>query len=97
MQVVIRFRDGTEFQDLCQHYLGQQAEFVQDFVLATAPGIGDRCVIYRIPDDSALATYIQLARPGWIDYSWAQHSQHTDPEDTFLQLIAKDCNERANP
>jgi len=93
MQVVIRFRDGVEFQDLCLHYLGQQAEFVQDFVLATAPGIGDRCVIYRIPDDSALATYIQLARPGWIDYTWAQRSQHTDPEDTFLQLLAKDRNE----
>ena len=95
MQVVIRFRDGAEFQDLCQHYLGGQAEFVQDFVLATAPGIGDRCVIYRIPDGSALATYIGLARPGWIDYTWAQRSQHTDPEDTFLQLLTKDQHERA--
>jgi len=97
MQVVIRFRDGREFQDLCLHYLGHRGEFVQDFVMATAPGIGDRCVIYRIPDDSPLATYIGLARPGWIDYSWAQRSQHTDPEDTFRQLLAKDHNERAKP
>ena len=86
LQCLIRFCDGVEFQDLCLHYLGHRAEFVQDFVMATAPGIGDRCVIYRIPDDTALATYIRIARPHWIDYAWARHSLHTDPDDTFTAL-----------
>lgn len=86
LQCLIRFSDGVEFQHLCEHYLGHRGEFVQDFVLATAPGIGDRCVIYRVPDDSALATYIRIARPHWIDYTWARHSLPLDPDDTFVAL-----------
>jgi hypothetical protein len=70
MQVMIRFADGVEFQHLCEHYLGHRGEFVQDFMMATAPGIGDRMCVYRIPDDSALATWIQLRHPDWIDYAW---------------------------
>jgi hypothetical protein len=77
MHVMIKFADGVEFQNLCLHYLGQRAEFVQDFVMATAPGTGDRMCIYRIDDDTALATWISMARPNWIDRtgSWYQYKE----------------------
>lgn len=88
---MIRFMDGVKFQHLCEHYLGHRGDFVQDFTMATAPGIGDRMCIYRVPDDSALATYILLAHPEWIDRVWnSQHRTATvlDPDDTFLKLQA---------
>jgi hypothetical protein len=97
LQVMIRFCDGPEFQRLCEHYLGQRGEFVQDFVMATAPGTGDRMCIYSVPDDSALATWIHLRHPEWIDYVWANRNrsaQILDPEDTFLRLVTEDLNER---
>jgi len=75
MQVLITLCDGAEFQALCDQFLGGPAEFLQDFVIARAPGTGDRCVIYRVPDHTAMATWITLARPGWIDYSWTRHDQ----------------------
>ena len=89
---MIKFADGVEFQGLCEHYLGHRGEFVQDFQVATAPGIADRMCIYRVPDDSALATYIHLAHPEWIDYVWTarnRSAQMLDPADTFLQLEAR--------
>ena len=95
---MIRFADGVEFQRLCEHYLGHRGEFVQDFQVATAPGIGDRMCIYSVPDDSALATWIHLKHPEWIDYVWTarnRSAQVLDPEDTFLQLVEKDMHERA--
>ena len=73
MQVMIRFCDGVEFERLCLDYLGRRAEFVQDFVMATAPGMGDRCVIYQVPTESPLATWIQLARPEWVTTTWNWH------------------------
>jgi hypothetical protein len=71
MQVMINFADGVEFQRLCEHYLGQRGEFVQDFQVATAPGQSDRMCIYNVPDESALSTWIKLARPGWITTTWS--------------------------
>ena len=88
---MIRHADGVEFQGLCEHYLGHRGEYVQDFVVATAAGESDRMCIYRVPDDSALATYIHLAHPEWIDYVWTarnKSAQIMDPEDTFLKLQA---------
>lgn len=89
MQVMISFADGVEFQHLCEHYLGRRGEYVQDFHVATGPGEHERYVIYRVPDDSALATYIHLAHPEWIDYVWTNRNmsaQILDPEETFLQM-----------
>jgi hypothetical protein len=71
MQVMISFADGVEFQRLCEHYLGRRAEFIQDFTVATAPGESDRCVIYQVPDESALSTWIKMARPNWITTTWS--------------------------
>jgi hypothetical protein len=98
MQVMIDHEHGVEFQLLCEHYLGHRGEFVQDFMVNTAPGVAGRMCIYRVPDASALATYIHLAHPEWIDYVWANHNktaQVIDPNDTFLQLDAKDRHDRA--
>jgi len=98
MQVMIDHEHGVEFQHLCEHYLGHRGEFVQDFMVNTAPGVSGRMCIYRVPDDSALATYIHLAHPEWIDYVWAIHNktaQVIDPNDTFLQLDLKDRHDRA--
>jgi hypothetical protein len=95
---MIRFADGVEFQRLCEHYLGHRGEFVQDFQVATAPDVIDRMCIYHVPDDTALATWIHLKHPEWIDYVWANRNrsaQVLDPEDTFLQLVAEDMHERA--
>lgn len=89
MQVLIDFEHGVEFQRLCEHYLGHRGEFVQDFMVAVAPGVAGRMCIYRVPDDSALATYIHLAHPEWIDYVWArQHPSAAiiDSEDTFVKM-----------
>lgn len=97
MQVMIDHDHGVEFQRLCEHYLGHRGEFVQDFMVNTAPGVAGRMCIYRVPDDSALATYIHLAHPEWIDYVWANHNrmaQIIDANDTFLQLDAKDRHDR---
>lgn len=94
MQVMIKFKDGVDFERLCLHYLGRRAEFVQDFVMASAPGQGDRMCIYRIPDDSTLATWIHIKHPEWIDYVWANRNksaQILDPDETFLQLQARDA------
>jgi hypothetical protein len=91
LQVMIKFKDGVDFERLCLHYLGQRAEFVQDFTMATAPGIGDRMCIYRIPDDSTLSTWIRIKHPEWIDYVWADQNksaQHLDPDETFTALEA---------
>ena len=98
MQVMISFADGVKFQRLCEHYLGHRGEYVQDFQVATGPGESNRFVIYRVPDESALATYIHLAHPEWIDYVWANRNKASmvvDPDDTFLQLLDKDRNDRA--
>jgi hypothetical protein len=97
MQVVIRFKDSIEFQRLCQDYLGEPAEFVKDFVLATAPGQQDRVCIYRIPDESVLSTWIRICHPAWIDYVWTDQNrstQHLDPDETFNKLVMEDLNER---
>ena len=97
MQVMIKFADGPEFQRLCEHFTGQRGDFVQDFTVATAPGIGDRMCIYRVPDNSPLATWIHLRHPEWIDYVWTarnRSAQVMDPEDTFFKLVAEDLNER---
>ena len=86
---MIRFADGVEFQHLCEHYLGHRGEFVQDFMVATAPGLADRMCIYRVPDESALATYIHLAHPEWIDYVWTARNKSAvivDPEETWVTL-----------
>lgn len=97
---MIRFCDGVEFQRLCEHYLGQRGEFVQDFVMATAPGTGDTVCIYSVPDHSALATWIHLKHPEWIDRVWTRRNrsaQVLDPEDTFLQLVAEDLDDKRKP
>ena len=89
MQVMIDHDHGVEFQRLCEHYLGHRGEFVQDFMVNTAPGVAGRMCIYRVPDDSALATYIHLAHPEWIDYVWANHNktaQVIDPADTYTAI-----------
>ena len=92
MQVMIRFRDGVEFHNLCQQYLGHRGEFVQDFQIATAPGIADRLCVYSVPDDTALATWIHLKHPEWIDRN--RSVQHMDPDETFNRLVMEDLNER---
>ena len=71
MQVMISFADGVEFQRLCEHYLGHRGEFVQDFMVNTAPGVAGRMCIYCVPDASALATYIHLAHPEWVTTTWS--------------------------
>ena len=94
MQVMIKFSDGVDFERLCVDYLGQRAEFVQDFTMATAPGIGDRMCIYRIPDESTLSTWIRIKHPEWIDRVWTEQNrsaQVVDPNETFLQLQARDA------
>jgi hypothetical protein len=50
------------------------AEYVQDFTVATAPEQHERWCIFHIPDDHAMATWIRLTHPDWIDYSWATHA-----------------------
>jgi hypothetical protein len=97
LQVMIRFCDGVEFQGLCEQFTGRRGDFVQDFVMATAPGTGDTVCIYSVPDDSALATWIHLRHPEWIDYVWTARNraaQIWDPEDTFLQLVAEDLDDK---
>ena len=93
MQVMIDHQHGVEFQRLCEHYLGHRGEFVQDFVMSTAPDWTTRMCIYRVPDHSALATYIHLAHPEWIDYVWTNRNrtaQVLDADETFLLLQAQD-------
>lgn len=97
MQVMIKHADGVEFQRLCEHFTGQRGDFVQDFVMATAPGVGDRVCIYHVDDASPLATWIHLQHPEWIDYVWTARNraaQVADPDDTFLKLVAEDLDER---
>ena len=82
MQVMIRFADGVEFEQLCRHYLGRRAEHIQDFTVATAPGQSDRCVIYQVPTESPLATWIKLARPDWVTTTWNWHEpKQKEPND----------------
>lgn len=97
MNVMITWKDGLEFQRLCEHFTGQRGDLVQDFNMATAPGESGRMCIYHIEDDSPLATWIHLQHPEWIDYVWAnrhRNAQVLDPAETFLQLVAEDLNER---
>ncbi len=70
MRILIYFRDGVEFDRLHQEYFGTRPILIQDYMVATAPGIGDRMGIFEIPTDSAMATWIRIARPHWIDFSW---------------------------
>ena len=84
---MIRFADGVEFQRLCEHYLGHRGEFVQDFMMATAPGVADKMCIYRVPDNSPLATYTHLAHPEWIDYVWTNRNRSAI-------IIDEDTNDR---
>ena len=93
---MISVEDGTEFQGLCEHSLGHRGEFVQDFMVATGPNHKGRYCIYRVPDDSALATYIHLAHPEWIDYVWTNRNRSAmiiDGTDTYIQLQAKERND----
>jgi len=97
LQVMISFRDGVEFQRLCEHFTGQRGDFVQDFMVNTAPGQQDRMCVYHIEDNSPLATWIHLQHPEWIDYVWTARNraaQVADPEETFFKLVAEDIYER---
>lgn len=97
MQVMIRFSDGVEFQRLCEHFTGGRGNLVQDFMMATAPGQGDRVCVFHIDDDTPLATWIHLQHPEWIDYVWIAKAKSADPQDpnrTFNQLVAEDLDER---
>lgn len=97
MQVMISHEDGVEFQRLCEHFTGQRGNFVQDFVMNTAPGQAGRMCIYRIDDASPLATWIHLKHPEWIDYVWTNRNRSArvmDPEETFNKLVMEDLNER---
>jgi hypothetical protein len=94
---MIDHESGVEFQRLCEHFTGQRGDFVQDFVMATAPDWTTRMCIYRVPDDSALATWIHLRHPEWIDYVWSNRNrtaQVIDPDETFNRLVAEDLDER---
>ena len=97
MQVMISYEDGVEFQKLCEHFTGQRGEFVQDFMMNTAPGVAGRMCIYHIDDDTPLATWIQLKHPNWIDYAWTEKNHtahHQDPDEIFNRLVMEDLNER---
>ena len=97
MQVMISHTDGVEFQKLCEHFTGVRGNFVQDFMVNSAPGVAGRMCIYHIDDDTPLATWIHLKHPEWIDYVWTQRARTadvTDPDRTFNQLVAEDLNER---
>lgn len=76
MRILLYFRDSLEFDRLHQDYFGRRPDLIQDFMVATAPGIGDRVGIFEIADDTALATWIRMARPHWIDYSWIAQQKY---------------------
>lgn len=97
MNVLISHEHAVEFQGLCEHFTGARGDMVQDFTVATGPGESGRMAIYHIEDHSALATWIHLQHPEWIDYVWAnrhRNAQVQDPADTFLQLVAEDLDGR---
>jgi hypothetical protein len=94
---MISHTDGVEFQKLCEHFTGTRGNFVQDFMVNSAPGVAGRMCIYHIDDDTPLATWIRLKHPEWIDLVWTQRARTadvTDPDRTFNQLVAEDLNER---
>jgi hypothetical protein len=69
MQVMINFAASSEFQQLYLDYLGRQPESIKTFAMALAPGQADTMWVYRVPDNTVLATWIQLRHPDWIDTS----------------------------
>jgi hypothetical protein len=69
MQVMINFAASAEFQQLYLDYLGRRPESIKTFAMALAPGQADTMWVYRVPDNTALATWIQLRHPDWIDTS----------------------------
>ena len=87
MQVMIDHEHGVEFQHLCEHYLGHRGQLIQDFMMAMAPGVSGRMCLYHVPDESALATYIHLAHPEWIDYVWTNRNRSAI-------IIDEDTNDR---
>jgi nitrous oxide reductase accessory protein NosL len=74
MHVMVNCHDQVLFQQLYQDYLGKPAESLQTFAMALAPGHADTMWVYAVPDQTALATWIQLQHPEWIDRtgSWYQ-------------------------
>lgn len=67
MQVIIRSQDRAQFKRLCESYPDPASTHVQDLVMATAPDRQDSCSRYSVPDHTALATWISLAQPHWIE------------------------------
>jgi len=72
MRVVIYFDHSVEFDRVYQESFGRRPELLRDFWINRGPNDATRAGVFDVADDSAMATWIRLARPEWIDYPWME-------------------------
>lgn len=77
MRVIIYFEDGVEFDHMYQEYFGTRPQLIRDWSVNRAPGVATRAGLFEVEDDSAMATWIRMARPQWIDYPWMETKNDT--------------------
>lgn len=91
MRVMITDKEAQEWWALCQGMLGHQLDPVEDYQMATAPAEYGRLCIFDIADSSAMATWIQLKNPRWIEPYWLDKNAHQVIMDTdgypFMEII----------
>ena len=91
MRVLIDQACGQEWWALCQGFFGHPLTPVEDYSTAVAPGVAGRLLIFDIKDSSALATWIAVKHPRWIEPAWLDNNQHQvildNPDYPFMEII----------
>jgi hypothetical protein len=79
MKVIVTERELPEFQTLCQDLVAPAQAKLQ-WPVWTAPMVSIQCYEFEIADDSAVATWIAMARPTWVGEQWRKLAQaNTNP------------------
>lgn len=67
---MITDQQGEEWWALCQGMLGNPLTPIEDYMMAVAPGVAGRMCIFEVEDDTALATWVRMKHPEWIEPYW---------------------------
>jgi hypothetical protein len=69
---MITDQTAEEWWSLCNGMLGKPLEPIEDYMMSMAPGQAGRMFIYDIQDNTAVATWVTLKHPGWIEPGWVK-------------------------
>jgi NifB/MoaA-like Fe-S oxidoreductase len=74
MNVIVTQHELPEFQALCQD-LATQFQSKLQWPVWTEPLVSVQCYEFEVADDTAVATWIAMARPTWVSDQWRTLTQ----------------------